>query len=138
MRRHLHTIALVLVMLTLLLNLILWGAVPNLPDVGLHIERSAHSEAILASTYIFLGGFLDAFVSSLEHFGASVMTTALGEAFPLIIQDPNLAMDTILSMTFNSTHRWIRILYWSPPILFIIYAVLWLFRPREVKLIKTR
>lgn len=138
MKRHLHTIALILLILALLLDFVLWGAVPGLPEVGVLIERSAHSEAVLASTYIFLGGFLDTAVASLGHFGASVMTDALGEAFPRIIEDPNLAMDMILSSTFNSTHRWVRIFYWAPPILFVVYVVLWLFRPKEVKLIRSR
>ncbi len=138
MKRHLHTIALILLGLVLFLDLVFWGAVPNLPEVGEKIARSANSEAILASTYIFLGGFIDGAVSSLGNFGASVMTDALGQAFPQIIEHPNLAMDTIMSSTFNSTHRWVKTLYWAPPILFVVYFVLWLLRPKNVKLIKSR
>lgn len=55
MRRHLHTIALILFVLVFLFDLVLWGAVPGLPDVGTSIERSAHAEAVLASLYLALG-----------------------------------------------------------------------------------
>ncbi len=44
MRRHLHTIALILFVLVFLFDLVLWGTVPGLPDVGTSIERSAHAE----------------------------------------------------------------------------------------------
>jgi hypothetical protein len=138
MRRFLHLIALGLFLLTLLLDLVFWGAVPDLPDVGPLIDRSASAEAILASTYIALGGFLDSAVSSLHDLGASVMTSALSDGFARIIEDPNLAMDMILSSTFNSTHRWVKVLYWAPPILFVAFLVLWVFRPKTVKLIPTR
>ena len=138
MRNHLHTIALCLLILALLIDLVLWGAVPDLPDVGQNIVRSANSEAILASTYIFLGGFLDSAISSLGNFGASVMTAALGQAFPQIIEEPSLAMDLILTSSFNTTHGWIKTLYWAPPTLFVAYVVLWLIRPKKVKLIRAR
>jgi hypothetical protein len=138
MRRYLHVIALAMFLLTLLLDLVFWGAVPGLPDVGPKIARSAHAEAILASTYMLLGGYLDAAVASLNDLGASVMTSALGDSFARIIEDPSLAMDLILSSTFNSTHRWVKLLYWAPPILFVAYLVLWVLRPKSVKLIPTR
>ncbi len=138
MRGHLHTIALVLVILTLLLDLTFWGAVPDLPDVGGAIKRSANSEAVLASTYIFAGGYLDSAIPALGHFGASVMSDALSPAFPQIVEQPNLAMDLILSSDFNAAHGWIKTLYWAPPILFLAYLLLWWLRPKAVKLIRTR
>jgi hypothetical protein len=138
MRRYLHMIALALLLLALLLDLVFWGAVADLPDVGPLIARSAHTEAILASTYMALGGYLDSAVTSLGDLGASVMTSALSDGFARIVEDPNLAMDVILSSTFNSTHRWVKVLYFAPPILFLVFLVLWVFRPKTVKLIPTR
>ena len=138
MRRHLHTIVLVIFVLALFLDCVLWGAVEDLPDVGAQIARSAHSEAVLASAYLFLGGYLDSAVSTLHGFGASVMTNALSPAFARIIEAPNLAMDLIFSSTFNSTHRWVKGLYWAPPVLFVLYVVLWALRPKTVKLIPSR
>ncbi len=137
MRRHLHTIVLAFLVLALFLDCVLWGAVEGLPDVGAQIVRSAHSEAMLASAYLFLGGFLDSAVSSLHGFGTSIMTDALSPAFARIIEAPNLAMDLIFSSTFNSAHRWVKWLYWAPPFLFVLYLVLWVLRPKTVKLIPT-
>jgi hypothetical protein len=138
MRRYLPMIALALLVLSLLLDLVFWGAVPDLPDVGPQIAHSAHAEAILASTYIALGGYLDSAVASLHAMGTSVMTSALSDSFARIIEDPNVAMDLILSSTFNSTHRWVKLLYWAPPILFVVFIVLWVLRPKTVKLIPSR
>ncbi len=138
MRRHLHTIALVLLGLALLFDLALWGAVPDLPEVGPQIARSAHSETMLAATYITLGGYLDGAVSALHTFGTNMMTEALSPSFARIIEDPNVAMDLILNSTFNRGHGWIKTLYWAPPILLVIFGILFAFRPKQVKLIRTR
>ena len=138
MRRHLHTIALALLGLTLFFDLVLWGAVPDLPEVGAKIAHSAHSEAILASTYMLLGGYLDGAVSSLHTFGLNMMTDALSPGFARIIEDPNVAMDLILNSTFNRSHGWVKTLYWASPILLVIFAILFAFRPKQVKLIRTR
>ncbi|HQW76454.1 MAG: hypothetical protein WAR01_05200 [Dokdonella sp.] len=138
MRRHLHTIALALLVLALLLDFVLWGAVPDLEGVGAQIARSAHAEAILASTYMGLGGYLDAAVSGLHAFGTGVMTDALTPGFARIIEDPNVAMDLILNSSFNGTHVWVKNLYWAPPILLVIYAILFVLRPKQVKLIRSR
>ena len=138
MRRHLHTIALVLLGFALLFDLVLWGAVPDLPEVGTQIVQSAHSEAMLASTYMALGGYLDAAVASLHAFGTQMMTDALSPGFARIIEDPNVAMDLILNSKFNRSHGWIKTLYWAPPILLVIFGILFAFRPKQVKLIRTR
>ena len=138
MRRHLHTIALVLLGLTLLLDLALWGAVPDLPEVGPKIVHSAQSEAMLATTYIALGGYLDAAVTGLHTFGMNAMTDALGPGFSRINEDPSVAMDLILNASFSRSHGWIKTLYWAPPILLVIFGILFAFRPKQVKLIRTR
>lgn len=138
MRRHLHTIALVLLGLALLLDLALWGAVPDLPGVGPQIAHSAQSETMLASTYMFLGGFLDAAVGGLHAYGTQMMTDALSPGFARIMEDPNVAMDLILNADFNRSHGWVKTLYWAPPVLLVIFGILFAFRPKQVKLIRTR
>ena len=88
MRRHLHTIALILFVLVFLFDLVLWGAVPGLPDVGTSIERSAHAEAVLASLYLALGVPLDAAVGALHSLGTGIMTAGLGPGFERILAEP--------------------------------------------------
>ncbi len=138
MRRHLHTIALILLGLALLFDLVLWGAVPDLPEVGPQIARSANSEAILASTYMALGAYLDAAVSGLHAFGTHMMTDALSPGFARIIEEPSVAMDLILNSTFNRSHEWVKTMYWAPPVLLVVFGILFAFRPKQVKLIRTR
>ncbi|HOX73039.1 hypothetical protein [Dokdonella sp.] len=138
MRRHLHTIALVLLVLVFLFDLVLWGAVPGLPEVGGIIERSANSEAILASIYISLGGFLDGAVAGLNSLGSAMMTDGLGDGFARMIEDPSIAMDLILASTYNRTHGWIKTLYWATPVLSVTFLLLWLVRPKKVDLIRKR
>ena len=104
MRRHLHTIALILFVLVFLFDLVLWGAVPGLPDVGTSIERSAHAEAVLASLYLALGVPLDAAVGALHSLGTGIMTAGLGPGFERILAEPHVAMDLIFSSSFNATH----------------------------------
>lgn len=138
MRKHLHTIALVLLLLTLLFDLAVWGAVPDLKTVGPLIEESADNEAFLASMYIGAGSALDGAMPSLGAFGGAVMKDGLGEAFPAIIEAPNLAMDLIFSASYNGTHNWIKLQYWAPPVLLVLYLVLWLIRPKKVNLVGKR
>ena len=138
MRRRLHLVAIVLFVVASLFNLIVWGAVPALPDVGAAIENSARKEALLASTYITLGSHVDRFVPALGTAGAALMTSAASEAFAQIGEDPNVAMDLILTRTFNRTHGWLKTMYWATPILLALSALLWARKPKKVSLIGRR
>ena len=138
MRKHLHYIALALLLVAFLWDLILWGAVPDLPQVGSLIERSAANEGRLASIYLTLGHPLDSAIPLLGRLGASMVTSGLGEGFARIIETPNLAMDVILNASFNRTHAWIKMLYWAPPILLVSFLILWAIRPKTVNLVRRR
>lgn len=138
MLKRLHLIFFVLFVVAFGFNLIVWGAVPELADVGPDIERSAGKEAMLASGYIALGRHLDSAVPALGDYGGKVMTASVGEAFPRIRQDPNLAMDLILSSRYNRTHGWLKFCYWAAPTLLVLTIVLWVRRPKKVRLIGAR
>ena len=138
MRKHLHKIALFLFLLAFLVNLMIWGAVPDLPDIGEHMVNSAHAEAILASTYIALGTPLDAVVGLLHGIGTSWMTQATTPMLEQILSEPNLAMDLTLSGSANGALGWVRTFYWAPPILLVIFLILWATKPKVVSLIRKR
>lgn len=138
MRRRLHLVAISLFVIALLFDLVVWGAVPTLPDVGSAIAASARKEAFLGSLYITLGGYLDGVLPALESTGAAVMTSAIGEAFTRIAESPNIAMDVILTESFNRTHGWVKTMYWATPILFALSALLWARKPKKVSLIGRR
>lgn len=138
MRRRLHLVAVILFVTVFILDLAIWGAVPGLPDVGEGIARSARAETLLATTYITLGSALDGLVPALGEFGADFFTRAVGEAFPGIVENPNLAMDAIFSSRFNGTHAWLKTLYWAGPLLFFLAIVLWARKPKTINLVGRR
>jgi hypothetical protein len=69
MKRHLHVVALVLCVLSLLYDLVVWGALPRVPEVGEDIVASANREAPLAATYILLGNPIDSALAPLMTWG---------------------------------------------------------------------
>lgn len=138
MRKRLHLIVTLLFVVVTVFNLVVWGAAPGLPDVGVAIERSAGNEAPLASTYIALGSYLVGWVPTLDRVGAALLTTAVGETFPRLAEDPSVAMDLILSERYNRTHGWLKFFYWAAPALLVLTILLWVRKPKKVSLIGGR
>lgn len=132
MKRHLHLIALIFFVVSLLYDIVIWGALPLLPDVGASIVASARREAPLAATYISIGRGLDDAFPSLQAFGAQRLAGALGDGFERIRDDPTVAMDLIFGTTWNRQHRWIKTVYWAAPFFLLLFIVSWLRRPRQV------
>lgn len=138
MRKRLHVIAGIAFVFVALFNVVIWGAVPRIPDVGEKIRRSANAEAPLAATYIALGSWLDERVPALDAWGRSVIVRAFEPAFERIAQEPVVAMDLILSNTYNRTHSMVRTMYWAAPVLLVLGVILWIRRPKTVSLIGRR
>lgn len=135
MRAKLHVIATILLVVAVLVDLIVWGAAPGLPDVGAAIESSAAREGFLTATYIGIGSHLDAAVAPLQTLGQALLTQALEPVFGQIKDNPQLAMELIFSDTYNGTHRMLKLLHWGAPVLVILTALAWWLRPKKVKLI---
>lgn len=138
MKHRLYLIALFLFLATLVYDLVVWGAVPLLPEVGAAIVESAHREAPLASTYIAIGRVLDGAVPALQTFGADRFTAALGENAARIAEDASIAMDLIFNTTSNNQHRWLKTLFWAAPFFLVLTIVLWVRRPRQVRIVGRR
>jgi hypothetical protein len=138
MSRRLHLIALVLFVLAFLYDVIVWGAVPGLPDVGPEIAGSAAREAPVAATYIALGSPLDGALPSLQRFGERRLQAAFGEGFDRIREDSTVAMDLLFTQTWNAQHRWLKTMYWAPLVLLVLTALLWWRRPRQVRTLGRR
>jgi hypothetical protein len=132
MKRHLHVIVLVLFALSLLYDIVVWGALPLVPEVGEDIVASANREAPLAATYILLGSPIDSAFAPLQAFGEVRLTAALSEGFPRIKADSTVAIDLIFNTTWNAGHNWLKTVYWMPPMLLLLGAILWWRRPRKV------
>ncbi|HEY0231140.1 MAG TPA: hypothetical protein VGC55_07805 [Dokdonella sp.] len=138
MKRRLYLIALFLFIICLFYDIVVWGALPVLPEVGAAINESAQREAPLASTYIALGSRVDAALPSLQAFGAARLASAFGDGFARIAEDPAVAMDLIFNTTWNSQHRWLKTMYWAPPLLLLVTLLLWSRRPKQVHAIGRR
>lgn len=132
MNRHWHVIALVLFVSCSLYDIVVWGSLPLIPEVGESIVESANREAPVAATYILLGRQLDAALPALQAFGEARLAAAFSEGFPRIRVDSTVAMDLIFNTTWNAEHRWLKTMYWLPPLLLIVTAVLWWRRPRKI------
>jgi len=132
MKSHLHAIAMVLFAICFLYDIVVWGGVMGLPDVGAGIADSAHREAPLATTYIAIGTPLDEAMPSLRDYATARLTEAFGDGFERIRDDPTVAMDLIFSTTWNATHRLIKAMYWGAPIMLLLTAILWVRRPKPV------
>ena len=138
MKHRLYLVALGLFVITLFYDVVVWGALPRLPEVGASIAASARREAPLATTYIAIGGGIDAAVPALQAFGEQRLTTAFGEGFERIRGDATVAMDLIFRRTWNTQHRWLKTMYWAPPVLLLLSIVLWLRRSRQVRVFGVR
>ena len=136
MKNRLHVVALVLFVLCFLYDLIVWGGVESLPEVGAGIADSARREAPLAATYIALGGMLDSALPALKSYGSASAADAFGEGFERIRSDPTVAMDLIFGTTWNSVHSWVKTMYWAAPLLLLVTIVLWLRRPKAVHMMR--
>ena len=66
MKFRLHVIAGVLFALCFLYDVVVWGSVYALPDVGTRIADSARREAPLATTYIAVGNMVDSMSPALH------------------------------------------------------------------------
>ncbi|GAA0722896.1 hypothetical protein [Dokdonella soli] len=138
MKRRLHLIALVLFVLSLLYDIVVWGALPALPEVGASIADSARREAPLATTYIALGSGLDGAVPLLQSFGEKRLSDAFGESFARIRGDSTVAMDLIFNTTWNLQHRWLKTMYWAAPFFLVLAVILWTRRPKQVRVFGRR
>jgi len=133
MKNRLHVIALVLFAFCLFYDIVVWGSVYALSEVGPGIADSARREAPLATTYIVLGNIVDSWAPPLRDYGSQRLLDGFSEGFERIRADPTVAMDLIFGPSWNATHSWIKTMYWCAPLLFVITVILWMRRPRQVR-----
>ena len=133
MKNQLHVIALVLFALCLFYDIVVWGSVYALSEVGPGIADSARREAPLATTYIALGNIVDSWAPPLRDYGSQRLLDGFGQGFERIRADPAVSMDLIFGPSWNATHSWIKTMYWAAPILLVITVILWVRRPRQVR-----
>jgi len=138
MAKRLHWILLLLFVWALAYDLVVWGAAGHLPDIGDKLRVSAQRNALLATVYMAGGDALDTAVPALEDWGAQRAQAALEAGTSRIKDDPNVAMDLIFSQTWNSTHGFLKVMYWAAPALGVAFLIAWARRPKKVRLMGGR
>ena len=138
MMKHLHWILLLLFVWSLAYDLAVWGAMARLPDAGEKLRVSAQRNALLATMYMAGGEPLDDAVPALADWGAKRAQSALELGLARIKDDPNVAMDLIFSQTWNSTHAFLKLMYWVAPVSGLAFLIAWARRPKKVRLMGRR
>jgi hypothetical protein len=135
MKRFLHWYAIAIFLLVLGYDFVVWGAAARLPDdVGRHLLSSARREAPLVDFYMHGGELLDQAVPALDAWGSRAANAAFADGFARIKEDPAVAMDLIFSQTWNTHHAMLKFCHWAAPALALISLVLWLRRPKKVRM----
>lgn len=138
MKGKLHIVSGLLLLLVLGFDLVVWGGVRDIPEVGTKITETARTQAPLAYTYIVLGELLDGAVPALGRYGTDYASRAFAPAVERIQADPNLAIVALFEGTLNSTHATLRLAYWLAPVLLAVFLVAWWRRPRRLSLMGGR
>ena len=74
----------------------------------------------------------------LDDWGAQRAQAALASGIPRMKDDPNVAMDLIFSQNWNSTHAFMKFMYWAAPAFGLAFLVAWTRRPKKVRLMGRR
>ncbi|UXI67465.1 hypothetical protein [Tahibacter amnicola] len=138
MGKKLHIIAILLFVFAFLWQIIFWGGAATLPTVGPILVQSASREAPLVTSYMFVGERLGDQVPFLRDMGQQWAESAFSPGFERMKQDPDVAMALIFQDTWNATHRLTRSGVYLTLVLGIVALVLWLRRPRQVRMLGGR
>ncbi len=138
MKKYAHWWVLLLFVAAFLFDAIVWGAAARLPEIGDKLQRTAQRQAFVATVYMTCGAPLLNAVPALDAWGQAYFKTAIYEGFQRIHDDPSVAFDLIFNGNWNAHHRVLRVMYWMPIVLFIVWLIFWIRRPRKVSLMGRR
>jgi len=127
-----HIIVGILLLLALLFDLVVWGGVKTIPEVGPKIRQIAQTQAPLVLTYMVIGEQLDAVVPALGRFGADYASQAFGDVVQRIKDDPNVAVIALFDSNTNSQQATVKAMFWAVPVLLVLFLIFWWRRPRQV------
>ncbi|HET6604485.1 MAG TPA: hypothetical protein VFG21_09785 [Xanthomonadaceae bacterium] len=131
-QKLLHWIVIALFVLTLAVNLSVWGGLAEHPELGAGIVRSADREGPLARVYIFGGMGLSSM--GLREFNRDFADRRFGSLYPRLKGNTEAAMDIIdheRSSTMALSH------YGTPVLLLLAIALSWM-RPKPIHMVGGR
>lgn len=136
MRNRLHALALGLFVLCFFYDVVVWGGLSALGEVGEAIADSARREAPLATTYIAIGSVVDSIAPALRDYGSEQLAESIGPTFERIRADPTASIDLVFGDSISPAHRWLKATYWAAPVLLLLTLILWVRRPRQVRALR--
>ena len=131
---HAHHLCLLLLVISFVFNLLLYGGLVRLPE-GKAFRDSARREAPLALLYMSVGEQLVR-IPGLGGFAESLALDAYGPLFERVRENPSAAMDLVGNADAGSALGIARFNYWATPGLLLLWIVLFLLRPRDVHLVR--
>ncbi|HVF35807.1 MAG TPA: hypothetical protein VND91_10835 [Candidatus Saccharimonadia bacterium] len=137
MKRNLHWLLLVALLVALAFDAIVWSAAAQMPGSGIHLYRSARREAPLTYFYMLAGRPLRA-LPPLRDYGDAYAQHALSGVADEITMKPELAMEIAHGSGSAGKLATLQWMHYAPPLLFVAWLVAYLRRPKAVHLVARR
>lgn len=129
-----HHLCLVLLLVSLVFNLLLFGGLLRQPE-GKAFRDSARREAPLALVYMSVGEQLLR-IPGFAGVGESLAIDAFSPLSERVRANPSAAMDLVQNADAGTALELARFNYWATPVLLLLWIVLFLLRPRDVHLVR--
>ena len=136
MKKNMHYLLAALFIVVFFWELIVWGAVADIPVAGAPIRRSLARESPVVMVYVAAGEVLDRMVPAFHSIGLDTAEHAFSPGFERIAEDPDVASSLLFDNTWNGTHRLIKIGVWGVPVLLVLFLIAWVRRPRQVRMMR--
>ena len=136
MKKNMHYLLAALFIVVLFWEMMVWGAVADIPGAGAPIRRSLARESPMVMVYVVGGEVLDRVVPALQRIGLDTAERAFSPGYERIAQDPDVASSLLFDNTWNVTHRFIKLGVWGVPTLLVLFLIAWVRRPRQVRMMR--
>lgn len=133
MRGKLHLVAALLFLATLLYDLVLWGGVGYLPELGPVAIEATQREVSLAAVYLPVGRLLVGTLG-VQDSAAGFAGEQFSAVQPRVLANRAAAADTLVRDMPGTASA----AYYGAPLLAVIAAFLWWRRPRVVHTMRGR
>lgn len=137
MKRHLHLVLLVALLLTFVFNALVWAAATTLTPGGRDLRVGAKREAPLTYLYMVAGTPLLA-IGPLADYGDAWARDAFAPIAAELEQKPEIAMELAHRRTANPRHSTLMLAHYAPLVLLAAWVLAFWRRSRAVHLVGRR
>lgn len=137
MKRHLHFVLLVALLLTFAFDALVWASATTLTPGGRDLHVRAKREAPLTYLYMVAGTPLRA-IRPLADYGEAYAREAFAPIAAELEQKPELAMELAHGRSANPRHSTLMLAHYAPVVLLVAWTLAFWRRPRAVHLVGRR